>query len=500
LIALLPANFTGQILDQPREVRMRTDVVEAVRLEDSGHAPRSVSRDQFVQELLEFRRPFGSNPQVQISLMTLSTVTRYNMDGPWQGTAMLRMWGESQPGQPREVTLFLAFRVSKPERESLAAGGWLQSCALTQSLVSHSSRYLLRDVTRQRGIDTSWMYDNWKQQTSGIKPATGSVGLCDFNRDGILDLYVRDINGFRLYKGLADGKFEDVTEAVGLPQDLKGSVGTDSMAFFVDLDGDGWEDLILGGVFYKNEQGKRFSVVPTNIRMPDDVIGVAVADYDRDGLMDLYLVQGSTPDAGSWLSGRAGIPRNNQLWHNKGDWKFEEVSKKVGDVSGGGRSTFSAVWLDVNNDGWPDLYVINEFGDGVLYVNHEGKKFTAHEIVNHPSDFGSMGVLAGDIDNDNNIDIYTCNMYSKAGSRVISNLRPDAYPKEVVDKVRRFVVGSQLHRNLGNLRFEQLGAKYQIAAVGWSYGAAFVDLDNDGFLDIYAACGYVSRSRTEPDG
>ena len=111
-----------------------------------------------------------------------------------------------------------------------------------------------------------------------------------------------------------------------------------------------------------------------------------------------------------------------------------------------------------------------------------------------------MGATAGDIDNDGNIDIYCGNMYSKAGSRVMSNLRSNAYPPEIMTRMRRFVAGSQLHRNLGNLQFEQVGPKWQIAGVGWAYAPALVDLDNDGFLDLFASCGYVSRDRSEPDG
>jgi hypothetical protein len=91
-------------------------------------------------------------------------------------------------------------------------------------------------------------------------------------------------------------------------------------------------------------------------------------------------------------------------------------------------------------------------------------------------------------------------MYSKAGSRVIGNVRPGTYPDKVMNKIRTFIKGSELHLNRGGLRFEQKGQQWQVADAGWAYGPALVDLDNDGWLDIYATCGYISRSRTEPDG
>src|SRR5262249_3849750 len=157
--------------------------------------------------------------------------------------------------------------------------------------------------------------------------------------------------------------------------------------------------------------------------------------------------------------------------------------------------TFSAVWLDADQDDWPDLYVINEFGNGVLLVSQKNGTFRARSIADDPGDFGSMGVTAGDIDNDGRIDIYVGNMYSKAGNRVTANIWPGSYPESIMAKLRSFTLGSQLHHNLGGLSFERIGRQLQVADVGWSYGPAMADLNNDGWLDIYATCGFISRSR-----
>jgi hypothetical protein len=91
-------------------------------------------------------------------------------------------------------------------------------------------------------------------------------------------------------------------------------------------------------------------------------------------------------------------------------------------------------------------------------------------------------------------------MYSKAGSRIIGNLPPGAFPDSIMSRVRRFVAGSQLHLNHGQLKFEQAGERMQVHAVGWAYGPALADLDNDGWLDIFATAGQISQDRAKPDG
>jgi len=440
------------------------------------------------------------------------------------------------------VVLYLQYRIVRPTEENLRRGGWLQSCAITQSQTGQAARFLLREAAAERGIDARRFHDNWVHGMRGS--ATGGVYLCDYNRDGILDMLVVDLKCIVLYRGLPDGKFRDVTVEVGLPWQLLEASGPNLAAAFIDLDGDGWEDLILDRRVYRNEKGQRFRDVTHLSNLPaalkksvsgpgapgGDISGFAVADFDRDGRLDLYVSRLGPAKASSWLDGKCGGKGGGLLLRNKGNWQFEDVTAAAA-ASGGDRSTFSAVWLDANNDGWPDLYVINEFGNGVLLINQGDGTFREQALTSGPADFGSMGVTAGDIDNDGNIDLYTANMYSKAGNRVIGNVAPGTYSAEIMATMRSFVTGSQLWHNKGVSRdlsaaggltgkttaddsplttsartsvpvpeFEPLGAKYQVAAVGWAYGPALVDLDNDGWLDLYATAGFVSQNPKEPDG
>src|SRR5262249_49967370 len=152
----------------------------------------------------------------------------------------------------------------------------------------------------ERGIDVESLHDNWK----GDPKLGGLVGvsLCDFDRDGILDILITDTNGTWLYKGLPGGRFRDVTDEVGLPRDRA------SLAAFIDIDGDGWDDLILPPSIYRNDRGKRFINVSAlcNLQLPLDAGGVAIADFDRDGRLDLYLTTTGVGKADSWLEGKSG--------------------------------------------------------------------------------------------------------------------------------------------------------------------------------------------------
>jgi hypothetical protein len=484
-------------LRDPMVTRSASPFAVAEKRTDAGATPTPLTRDAFADRLLALRARFASAPpKVAVSMMALTPVKYGELDGPWRGTAQLRMAGESAPGAPAEVVVYLKYDIPRPTGEALNNPGWLRAAGITQVNTAGSPGYLFADVTNGRGLDPAWLHDNW---TAGAEfhPVTGGVYVTDFDRDGWLDVLITDVNGVRLYRGSPGGQVRDVTSRVGLPTTTNGRMA----AAWVDLDGDGWDDLLLAGRVYRNEGGQRFTdhTLNCNLRVPADAVGVVVADYDRDGQLDVYLTRPGRPGGGSWLSGKAAGSKGNVLLRNLGNWRFQDVTAAAG-AGGGQKSTFTAAWLDADDDGWPDLHVINEFGDGVLLANNRDGTFREVLMSDRPADYGSMGLAVGDVDGDGRIDIYPANMYSKAGTRVIGNLRPDSFPPDVMEKLRRFVAGSQLHLNKGGLKFEQAGPQAGVAAVGWAYGAALADLDGDGWLDVYGTAGFVSRDRTEPDG
>lgn len=495
LSRLLADSFTGADQTQVKGVEVASDHMTIERKQGGPQYSVAIPKASFIDRLFAVRKLFATAPpQVKFALMTLSPKLRGKLDGLWEGTAQLRMNGEYPAGAPIEVIVYVRYETVQPTEEKLARPGWLRSAAIEQVQTAKAPKYLFQEVARQRGLDVDRLFDNWSWNS--LNPTSGGVYVTDFDRDGFLDVFLTDFNGQFLYRGRPGGKFEDVTVRCGLPAHARVSV-----AGWIDVDGDGWEDLLSGTQLWRNMAGQRFVNYSgrADLRLPSNARNIVVADYDRDGRLDLYVPLAGSPVFGSWIDGVCEESNQNYLFRNKGDWKFEDVTRASG-TDGGRRSSFTAAWLDANNDHWPDLHVINEFGDGVLYINKTDGTFRPQKLANRPADFGSMGLTVGDVNNDGYIDIYCANMYSKAGTRVIGNLRPDAFPPPVLEKMRRFVAGSQLHLSRAGASFEQVGPEMQVAAVGWAYGACLADLDNDGWLDLYGTAGFVSRKRDEPDG
>jgi hypothetical protein len=503
----LHSRFKGKVPIKESTIKLANEFTTASRFIDNNADYSLLDRTGFINWLLDKRAIFEGIPQTKIRLKSLAPVTREKLDGEWVGVFQLRMWGETRNSGPGEIILYFEIQLDEPIEKEIQEGGWIKSSKLIKSKIAFSDNYLMRETAFEWGIKTDMMHDNWNHGPASTHASTGGVYACDYNRDGIVDLLVNDLalyRGYVLYRGDGGGDFSDVTMEVELPP-----LNNISLAAIADLDGDGWEDFILGpGLIFQNLEGKKFQNVSdlsnltdiANLRKTEKVTGVTFADYDHDGNIDIYVFRASSvPKEGSWIRGKVSDELGNQLLRNIGGWTFEDVTEKL-NATGGSRSVFSTIWWDANSDGWQDLYVIHEFGNGILLVNNNGKGFTEHQLTDGSADFGSMGVTFGDFDNDGFPDLYVASMYSSAGKRVIGNLRPDAYPTALMLELNRMVAGSQLYHNLGGLQFEQVGSDYDVDQVGWAYGPAMVDLDNDGWLDIYATAGFISKTRDKPDG
>ena len=487
-------------------VRSIGSVGKAVRWDVEEGNREQLGREAFLGWIGQLLDGFHKDPKVKISLMQFAPVKRYSLEGLWRGNIQLKLFGETADGEPRELVLYVDIEVNKPDEAGLTEGHWLMAAEIARMKESNSDHYLMKDVAVEMGVNIEEMSDNWKVDPEKAASNTGGVFVCDFNHDGVEDFIVSDLKlpqGFKLYRGRARGDFEDVTTRVGLDANRA------HIFVWVDIDGDNWEDLLLNsGQVYRNVEGEKFEEMSgkSNLKEVGDLVKTgsftyhAIADYDGDGLLDIYLFRAdSQPLKGTWIDGKVGHNAKNQLLRNKGNWQFEDVTAATG-TDGGARSTFSSVWFDANNDQRPDLYVIHEYGNGLLLVNQPDGTFKSQELADRAADFGSMGLASGDFNNDGRIDLYVASMYSKSGSRVIGNLKLNAYNEEVMSKLKRMVAGSQLYQNNGDLQFQPVGKQYDVIGIGWAYAPTLADLDNDGFLDIHATTGFISRTRDKPDG
>jgi Tfp pilus assembly protein PilF/peroxiredoxin len=343
------------------------------------------------------------------------------------------------------------------------------------------------------------------------------VSVGDANGDGLDDIYVAQPYGFpnRLYLAKGDGTFYDATEESGL-----GILEDTQHSLFADVDNDGDQDLIVvvssGPILFLNEGKGRFVREPGAFHFEKGLQGapmsIAMADYDRDGFLDVYLsVYSYHYGAGE---GKAGTPTPyydavtgppNVLFRNDGHGSFVEVTREVGLDAGNDRFSFSAAWGDYDGDSWPDLVVTNDFGRKNLYHNlglRDGRvRFEDVAAKAGVEDHAAgMSVLFFDFDGDGRPDIYGGQMWSDSGLRVTAspNFMPDA-PAEVRALYRHHARGNSLFRNRGDGTFEDVTLPARANMGRWSWSTGALDFDCDGWEDLYAVNGMVTRESSNED-
>ena len=358
----------------------------------------------------------------------------------------------------------------------------------------------LEDITASTGIAFTHASDPVKRYI--MESMSGGVILIDYDRDGWPDIYFTNqptveqaLKGQQawgaLYHNNHDGTFTDVTAKAGLTTACLGNGGAVG-----DYNNDGWPDLYLtclgGNILYRNNGDGTFTNVTAKAGVGDGrySMGAAFGDYDRDGFADLMVVNyvdfhlDDMPKFGSasfckyrGLDVQCG-PRGlrgagDSLFHNNGDGTFTDVSKAAGVSDPDGYYGLGVVWADFNNTGWPDIYVTNDSTPKYLYKNLHNGKFdeiglqSGTAVSEDGSEQASMGIALGD--------------YNHTG-------RPSIYVTNFTDE------NSLLYKNEGNWNFDEVSypAGVALPSLPWvKWGTAFVDLDNDGWLDLIAVTGHV---------
>ena len=329
------------------------------------------------------------------------------------------------------------------------------------------------------------------------------VSVADIDNDGFDDLYVCQPAGLpnRLYRNRGDGTFEDITESSGL-----GILDNTACVLFADFDNRGRQDVVLvrgnGPTLFLNEGNGKFRERPNAFRFADPpqgtFTGASVADYDRDGWLDIYFClyafyQGTgqykypTP----YHEAENGPP--NFLMRNNRDGTFRDVTAESGLNQNNTRYSFCCAWSDYNRDGWPDLYVVNDFGRKNLYRNNGDGTFTDIAPQAGVEDIGAgMSVSWLDYDNDGAEDLYIGNMWTSAGERISTqNIFKKNSPHDVRSLYQKHAMGNSLLRNRATT-FENLTQQSGTGMGRWSWSSDSFDFDHDGLADLYIANGMVS--------
>jgi len=330
------------------------------------------------------------------------------------------------------------------------------------------------------------------------------VAAGDFDNDGFDDLYVCQPAGLpnRLYRNRGDGTFEDVTEKSGV-----GVLDNTACALFADFENKGLQDLLVvcgsGPLLFLNQGNGSFTLKRDAFKFANTPQGTfthaAVADYDRDGRLDVYfclysyylgLDQYHYPVP--YFDARNGPP--NFLLHNEGNATFVDRTDATGLNANNNRYSFACAWGAANFKGSPDLYVANDFGRSNLYRNNGDGTFTDVSVDAHVEDAGAgMSAAWSDVDNDENQDIYAANMWSAAGQRVSQQkiFHPGA-PEDIRTLYRRHARGNSLYHNQGDGKFQNVSDKAGVEMGRWSWCSDFFDFDHDGYPDLYVVNGYIS--------
>jgi tetratricopeptide (TPR) repeat protein len=339
------------------------------------------------------------------------------------------------------------------------------------------------------------------------------VSVADIDDDGFDDLYICQPAGLpnRLYRNLGDGTFEDITEASGL-----GLLDNTACALFADFDNDGRQDVVVvrasGPLLFLNEGNGRFRQKPGAFQFATSpqgtFTGAAVADYDRDGWLDIYFClyiyyQGTDQYKYPvpYHDAENGPP--NFMMRNLRDGTFRDVTAESGLNQNNTRYSFCCGWSDFNKDGWPDLYVVNDFGRKNLYRNNGDGTFTDIAPQAGVEDIGAgMSVCWLDYDTDGAEDLYVADMWTAAGERISAQ---DVFKKDSAKQVRalyrKHAMGNSLFRNSRSLDsgdvFQDRTASAGVGMGRWAWSSDAFDFDHDGFPDIYVMNGMISGASRE---
>ncbi len=352
--------------------------------------------------------------------------------------------------------------------------------------------FALRDETAAAGIHFVHQRATFDRKIANVEPHVAAVGasvaVTDVDGDGWPDLYFTSSRfgaANALYRNRRDGTFEDVAASAGLADLNRPGDGVCMGSVWGDFDNDGREDVLVYRygylALYRNVDGRHFADVTDSAGLHRWVNsnGAIWLDYDRDGLLDLYVTAYFRDDVDLWRLTTTRIMHNsfefatnggkNLLFHNLGGGRFEDVTDRMG--VGSTRWTLAAASADFNDDGWPDIYLANDYGPEELYLNDHGRRFTLTTAGLESESKSGMSVTLGDAFDRGRLDVFVTNISERGYLFQNNNLR--------------------LNQMVEANRFQNV-ADATVADAGWAWGAQFGDFNNDGSSELFVANGFIS--------
>jgi hypothetical protein len=338
----------------------------------------------------------------------------------------------------------------------------------------------------------------------------GGVAIGDVNNDDLPDIYFSGNQvGNKLYINKGNFKFEDITDKAGLAV----AQGWKTGVTMADVNQDGFLDIYVSrsamadsalrkNLLFINNGNLTFSEKADEYGIGDDSYSTHAAffDYDKDNDLDLFILNHSLPQYGGFnrllvdLKKKKGEKFGSKLFQNN-NGKFVDVSEKAGLINNVLSFGLGVAISDLNQDGWPDMYISNDFNeeDYLYYNNHDGTFTNAiKDATGHVSLF-SMGSDVADINNDALTDIFTLDMMPESNERIKLSSGDDNY-----DKYQMLVNAGFHHQNMRNMlqlnngdgTFSEIGQLAGISNTDWSWSALFADFDGDGWKDLFVSNGY----------
>ena len=344
----------------------------------------------------------------------------------------------------------------------------------------------------------------------------GGVAIGDINNDGLPDVFfTANIKKNKLYLNKGNFKFQDITEKASIEGLNNWSTGV----VMVDINADGWLDIYVcnaGNVkgdnrkneLYINNKDFTFTESAAQYNLDDDgfTTHATFFDYDQDGDLDVYILNNSfIPVSSLGYSNKRDLRSKDwdvpKMLKGGGDKLLKNDNGKFVDVSNQAGIYGSLIGFglgvsvsDINNDSWPDLYISNDFYErDYLYINNKNGTFT-EDIKNWTShiSLSSMGSDIGDINNDGLSDVFTTDMLPEDNARLKETSEYENYDLLQLKRTKDFhnqYMQNALQLNNGDNTFSEIAFHSGVAATDWSWGALLLDIDNDGYKDIFVSNG-----------